>query len=238
MGQFGRRSTYKGRSIPNPFGIELPRKLDPVVLDGLVAWHRFGMATKDEIDEIFMSHVRLGIAIAGEYGWRAKHLINDLVSVAMLGIAEAIHKAPVAMVDNNITPYITTRVRGVVTDFVQSQHITASRTLRRKLAENPTWVQPFFDTLSKAHDRATGLGDSSIEILECIEHCVGMDANLQRREYKRASLRLRAAGYNNAEVAGILEISEAYVQSLVSDVRREYEKEYPLNRRKKVVNHE
>lgn len=232
MGQFGKRINTKGYSVPNPFRIELPGKIEPEALDWLVSCFRFGMATKEEIDEIFMGHVRLGLAIAGEYGWLAKHLINDLASVAMVGIAEAMNNAPTALVDNNITPFITTRIRGEIHDYIQGQHLIGSRTLRRRLVENPTWVQPYFDSLSKANDRVTGTNTGTVEILEYINYCVDLDLNLRRREYKRAVLQLRAAGYDNTEIAAILEISPSFVQSMVSTVRDEFDKEFPYYPRK------
>lgn len=225
----------KRRSVQNPFGIELPEKIEEQMLSTLVAWHRHGMSTQEERDLIFMGHVRLGISIAGEFGWRARHLINDLVSVAMLGIAEAIYHAPDKMHDNNITPYIGTRIRGSVADFIQQQHIVASRTLRRRLAENPMWVQPLFDSLTKAHDRASIVGNSIIETLDYIQYCIDIDVNTHRREYKRAVIQLRSSGYTNKEIAGILEISDSHVYTLLTAVQHEFEKECPFTFKKTFV---
>ncbi len=126
----------KGKSVRNPFGIELPYQLSTADLDYLVRHLRAGLITKEEKHELYISHVRLAIRIAGSYAWLAPHLISDLIQAAMLAIAEAVASAPERLHDNNITPFITTRIRGALHDEIAAQFIMPGRTFRHKIKKS------------------------------------------------------------------------------------------------------
>ncbi len=229
MWKFGRRSGTKGKSIENPFGIELPSQLPPVELEYLVELLRLGLAEKGDIEDIFMSHVRLGMSIASSYAYRNPTLAQDLVSVAVLAIAETISRAPEILRDNQITPYITTNIRGQLSDFVGNQYLVPASTYRKIRAKGDNKLMPLYEPLTKANERAIDLGTQITEIMELIEFCINQDDNLKRREYKRVVIGLKAAGYNNTEVAKMIDVSINYVQLLISQIKYHFEKEHPLS---------
>ncbi len=59
-------------------------------------------------------------------------------------------------------------------------------------------------------------------MLDALEQCIVDDNNLKRREYKRVILQLKSAGYTNAEIASIIEISETYVQAMLADIKKSF----------------
>ncbi len=223
MAKFGRKGNFTGLSIINPFNVQLPGKIPDEELSVMVEWLRYGVLSPIDIEELYMSHVRLGIRIASEYGIRAPHLAPDLVSVSMLGIAEAIHNAPDRLIDNCITPYIQTTIRGKILDYIGDQHIVPSRTYRYKIAKNNGYVAPRYETLVEGQEKIARNQFEVAELMEEIERCVVSDTNLKRREYKRAVISLKAAGFKYREISEILEVSETYVRQLIQSVKEMYD---------------
>ena len=205
-------------SIKNPFG-ELPPVLEQNDLEYLVRLVRAGVATHYEKHELFLGHVRLALSLVSRYAWRTPHLINDLISAAMLAIADAIVSAETVLTNNNITYYITAKIKAAIIDEMMIYGLVPGRRIREQLA-NGTVAIPKYVVLTNHLDL-----DNSFDLydtMEVIAKCVDQEANLNHREYKRVIIRLRAAGYNNIEIADIIEISKSQVQAFVSEMKKVY----------------
>lgn len=233
----------KRLSIRCPFDIDLPPLMSEAEKEYLTACLRYGMATEQDVEDLFMAHIRIALSIVGNYH-KAKHLISDLVQAAMLAIAKAINKAPDAMIDNQITPYIAKWIRYSIKDAIGAQHLIPPRTYRHKKARDPNFQGIYYSTPDlprgakrdldddewvKLKDNKVNLTDQVIdfggrivEIMEAIDFCINQDDNLKRREYKRAIIQLRTAGYANHEIGDMLDVSKSYVQGALSDIEKKF----------------
>lgn len=186
----------------------LPEKMDETQLANLVQKLRDGTITKSEYDGIFMAHTRLIITIVHEQAWKAPYLFDDLLQIAMLSLYETLDKAALRLTDNNITPYLVVHVRGAILDAIRRGKITRKIDRDRRSVKSESYK----DT-----------NTSTNEIMEAIEFAIEQDKNLKRREFKKVIIRLRTAGYDNKEIAGILNISISYIQNLLLDIKDYYE---------------
>lgn len=220
MARFGRSGRIRGKSIRNPYGL-LPQPLSPFDCDYLVRHLRAHLATPEEIDELFMCHTRLAISIVSQYSWRAPWLIDDLLQVAMLTLFVSISKAPEKLTNNDIVPYLTTRIRGRILDEIVNHGIISGRTHRRKVKQND-FTFPIYQPLTPNIDKMIDDPIRLLEIMEIVDQCIDAESNIKRREYKRVMVRLKAAGYTHKEIASIIEVSEFTVQSYLSDIKQLY----------------
>jgi len=215
----------RGRGVDNPYTpFIIPDPLPETELIELVQKLRNNTATRKDIETIFFGHMRLAIALACRIGFTARHIISDAVQEAMLALAQGIKRAPTVLVDDNITPYLSTIMKGAIIDYIESQHLMPARTYRHKKAHDPDFISPLLDFLGDYQARLEDHESSILEILETIETCIKADDNLVRREYKRAIVRLKSAGYTPNEVADILEIKPNYVIKLLGDLYDRYKK--------------
>jgi len=208
----------------NRFGIELPSQLEENDLRYLVECLRAGVISQEEVDVIFMGHARMAISIVSEHGWRAPYLLHDLVQVAMLAIAQSINRAPMKLVDNNITAYISRGVRGAVMNAINDQHIISGTHYRREKHADPDFDPPRYMPLLEIHNEISTDPLDLVGIMDAIDKCIDADTNLKRREYKRVVVRLKAAGYKVKEIASIIEMSEAFIRGLIYDIEKKYSK--------------
>ncbi len=240
-----------GYSIANPFNIVLPDQLSEVDLKYLSEHLRANLLGRAEIDELFLSHIRLALSIISKYARHVPHLINDLIQVAMLSIAESINRYALGKVKtDNLSGYIASRIHyALIDDIYKDNCLSTGRWIRQQKANDPNFKPVYVRHLSAEieFERADYLDDEirttqrgqkaallkdklsvnllePIVVMDTIEHCIDADKNLRRREYKKAVIRLRAAGYNNREISEIIDLAESYVQFLLADVRSRYEK--------------
>lgn len=215
------------RSIQNPFG-DLPEPIQKEELTKLVELLKEGKEENDTIARILMGHLRLIISLVAETPQTLEHLTPDLISQAVVVALEAIYKAKTLLRDNNITPYIVTYVRGKLIDFTKKQY--GNKDWKREIETLPTIEQltdPHFDEKIVKPDNSkirtmTILPSQMSEILELIERAILLDNNLKRQEYKKVIVRLKASGYDNNEIADILEISTGQVSKLLIDIEHNY----------------
>ncbi len=108
--------------------------IDPALLESLVARLR----TRDfsVCSEIIAGHLRMVMAIVGDKV-RSKRKVDDVVGAALLALTQAVHDAPDALYDNNITYYITTMVKYAIKDELGRDHTVRApaRTVRYRIAK-------------------------------------------------------------------------------------------------------
>lgn len=227
-----------GKGIQNPFG-ELPQPLAEEELTNLVVKLRERRITAEEVKKLFMSHVRLGIKIATTQTWRVENLENDIVQVSMLAIAKAIVLAVDRLHDNNITPYIASRIKGEIINYCHRQsNVVPQRTLSRKKKDDTLYQavklrfldfqsvlaneKSFLPWKTKIEEKLGRLADESNQVWEHIEDSINQDQNLRRREYKRQIIRLKAEGYSTEEISEILDMGLSTVKEMLLEVKKKY----------------
>ena len=203
------------KSISNPFApFKIPHPLEPQILENLVQKLRDGTADKEDIELIYYSHMRYAIALVCRIC--PEHLVYDAIGEAMLALTEGLNRASTVLVNNQITPYLIKRVRGAIIDFIGDQYFVRARTYRRKKIKGP-----YMESLNPTHMGITHDYHAN-EVLESIEKCIQTDINLVRQEYKRAIVRLKAAGYSTVEISEMLSISIRQTNSLIQSIETRY----------------
>lgn len=114
------------------------RESKPIVpsrLEELVTRLRAGDRTV--ADEIIKGHLRLVAGIVAEMV-RKRHKVDDAMGAALLSLVETvIERAPTALKDNNITPYVGSWVRHDIKDHLANDHVVRvpGRTVRYRIAQ-------------------------------------------------------------------------------------------------------
>jgi hypothetical protein len=211
--------TIHGRSISHPLdGNKFPEKLDEKRLDELVTRLRAGEITRSEKEEIYKGHIRIAINIVSRYAIRYFNKVDDLVSESMLGIAYALDKAPERLRDNGITPYIVTTVHGFIYKYITRDFLVRSdyRTCTTKLPEQRSI------NLEKELDKKLSDPINIAMILDMLDFIINLEPNDCQRELKRTIIHLRKVGYNDQEIADMLNFSKKYIHKLRSEIKRKY----------------
>jgi DNA-directed RNA polymerase specialized sigma24 family protein len=245
-GYHGEGVTMKRQSIVSPFGNELPTPIPEGVLIALVEKLRDKSTgdeeRKDIAKQVLMGHIRLAISIVAEShcDMNTRH---DLIQEVIVRMMEIIANASEVLYDNNITAYIAKSARWAIKNHLAKRFIVPGRTYRQKKKDDQfiPICYSVMDFKVEAEDRsAEGQAKSKrrkvpsrliikktemIELIDLINFCINQDDNLNRREYKKAVIRLKSSGYTDAEVADILEISRPQVTKLIMDVEKKFIRE-------------
>ena len=92
----------------------MPAPLDPDDLTKAVRCLRNG--EKAYADKIIKTHLRLAMRLSVQYAKKAPFLRDEFLSYALLALVESVDKFPSSARDNNITPYIHTRIKWALTE--------------------------------------------------------------------------------------------------------------------------
>lgn len=225
-----RKTKRKSIQYPLGRGVELPSELDSAELDSLVSSLRSGTLSGSEEtavkEKIILGHLKLIVSIVSQAVWRAEYLERDMIQEAMLGAVEAVDRAKTRLVDNNITPYISETVKGKLSDFIGNQFIVPARSRRHRLqglTENEKQKVEFpVEVKRLPSNKRTYKEDKTGEILDQLEKCIQNEVSVKKREYKKAIVQMRAASYDNPEIAEVLGLSERWVKKLMQEIREEF----------------
>lgn len=191
----------RGRGFDHPFGDrELPKAIEPSTLTTLVTMLRSGDLTV--ANRIAEGHMRLAMSIVSRYlaSYNCSRQLDDLVSVAMLAVVQAVRRAATNLVDDNITPFIVSAIHSAISNFLTEDSViyqphSAERT--RHVIEN------------ELPDVATVGSDVTSEIiLWDLLHsacCNSVD---------REIVRLRGKGFGDSDVAQAVGLSRACITKM------------------------
>lgn len=196
------KGKVKGISIRNPFGRELPEPMEPEKLDLLVSRLRAGDASV--CHTIIEHHLRLTLDICAKYARLIPSKVDDMVGHACLTLAKTV-TTEIPLVDNNITPYLVSRIHGALSDFVRRDSVVPHR--------KDSTIKPL-DSL-KGHTPTRRGQQDMIALSDLIEHCV-------HTPEEEKVIGLRREGYKDPEIANILGISTSSVNALKNRVYRRF----------------
>lgn len=110
------RSRIPGDSVCSPFNMSAT--MDPVHLATLVRRHREGDATVR--DALISAHYRIAMSIASKYARVWPELKDDLVGEIMLALVASVDRARKALYNDDITPFLISRLHGAVCTMIRS----------------------------------------------------------------------------------------------------------------------
>jgi len=97
------------------------KRVAPERLYSLVACLRDG--DESVAKEIINGHIGMAISLAKRYTNKDSSRYEDVIATALLALVEAVHRAKTKLTDNNITPYLYSRVRGQVITYICNDHL-------------------------------------------------------------------------------------------------------------------
>jgi DNA-directed RNA polymerase specialized sigma subunit len=230
------RKVSKGKSIHNPLGTAIiPDEIDSDILISLVKQLRNGDTSV--IDKIINGHIKLAISIACRYVSQQPRYVDDIISEAMQGLTIAVKDAPKKLKDDCITPWIVTNVHRYIHDFLSKNNIfyIPQSTIYRKHKKGESIKIPKVFPIQENNttkDQKVKKKDSEIvsskeedvrDIMETINAAIWHENDRRKREIKQMVISLRANGYNDREIAEMLDLSISYVQRMRAEVELDYE---------------
>lgn len=221
---------------------ELPRVTDPEILEQWVQTLRDGSLI--HYQDIIKAHLRIIMSIVSEFASRYPNKHLDLVGEASLGLTQAVALCgppEFRLHDNNITPYITTSVRGALKDFVARDRVVymPPRTFHKKAAageikaegNNPILANirivladvPYVkdDALSAVDSKYSFVypvakqEEPSIEFNEAVELAI-------QTETERKVIDLRAQGHTYKDIATILGCHTSRVGQIMQPIEERF----------------
>lgn len=143
--------------------------------------------------------IRLVITLARAYSHYQPHKKDDIEAESLLSLCEAVDHFPSIKRDDNIVPYITTRVRGHIINFLGRDCIVP----RRKTTDGI--VMERIDTITdRQWEKLTDTKYDPVELNELIELATENTEDLEIFHMKRAS-------YTLQEISNALGKSASYI---------------------------
>ncbi len=184
--------------------------------------------------ELIMAHLHMVAAMAGDNSKRRNR--EDVMGVAMLALVDAVERAQTALVDNNITPYITAVVKDQIKEFVATDRAVGmpARTFRHKIANG---------TL-KFNDRDEPIGlPSTLSIQDELVNHHGYTVPAATPEFlspefkeamqlaitngtERTVIDLCAEGYRYTDMETALGLKKSQIGNILHDVEERFFKIY------------
>ncbi len=204
----------RGISINHPLG-KSPDQLPEDELLELTRRLRAGDESTHEA--INASHTKIAISLASKYARLAPHLADELVSEALFGVIYAIKAAREKLVDDSITPWITSNVHRFLHRFLSRNARTVTvpySTLWRRRAAGQTVNIPMPRDLPESLvDRQS----SMFELHDMLEQAA-------RTQLDRTILSLRGIGKCDREIAEGLGVTKSYITRKRSELRARFER--------------
>jgi len=164
------------------------------------------------IDRMIKSHIRLVFLLVNRHLYNCPHYGPDLVSVAILGVVNCVHKIANGLMSNhnNVTGYITQHIHGLL-----QREIGKSR-----VVPTPRSVPNIVTTNYGAPSRRTNSDDGStlVDLRDALEH-------LAKNRRERRILELREKGYTDQEVGKALGISQWSVRRIRLELYRRFQQQ-------------
>lgn len=208
--------TIRPISVNHPLGKDpsIPFKIEPERLLELVKKLRSG--DESVIEEIVRGHIRLAIHIACRYTRLAPNKGEVLISEAFYGIMHAINNVS-KMVDDNITPWITSNIHRFVykflsTDFLVPVPISTIRL--KKLQKTPLFIRSVEDIAQHEPSITVSM---IVEVKELIMKAVVT-------ENEKIFVEMRIDGFQDTEIAARLNVTESCIANYRNNIRERYER--------------
>ena len=173
------------------------------VEDLVDAVRRLRNGDKGARDEIILGHINLAGSIAATYAAQLKRDPQDIMSVAMLGLCDAVDRIALgSCTHGNFGAYINKCVNGRIDEFVSKDHM----------------IKPcgFRERKNEPYKQATGL-----DRLQYRDQKVDMSlfesSHFTRRE--REILQLKYEGHTEGEIAWRLEITQQRVSQILAGLK-------------------
>ncbi len=114
---------------------DIPAPLSAEHLESLVV--QLGSGSEEVKNQIIMSHLGLTLQIIGRYVEHYPSKTDDLISVAMVSVAESVNKFDTVKKDNNITGYIVSCLHGHLANFIKEDTTVriSWREIQKQVAE-------------------------------------------------------------------------------------------------------
>lgn len=209
-----KRGSIRGQSVNTQLG-PLEDKLSELEMDKLVI--QFKKGDNDARERIIKHHMRLVISVVSRYAVRFKAKSDEMVSVALLGLTQAVDNFKVRGKNNQITPYIITHVHSVISDYLcHDSVVRITRYQLRKMAleydltrENnvPEFLGLDFGTMKEV-ERLTQYSEnheSRVEITEII-------GKLDLTRFEAIVLKMKMDGESEADIARHLNTSRERIR--------------------------
>jgi len=150
--------------------------------------------------KIAVSHIPLALAIVGQYLSRCPTHGDELVSVALQRMVQAINHAPQRLYDNNITPYL----RGHLHSYI---HEATCKIMQESMTSVSYQDNARLELTPHCYDEATG--DALIDEWRSL--------GLTRREAAIALLRYE--GFKQAEIAAMYNMTASNVCTIIHGIK-------------------
>lgn len=182
-------------------------------------------ANEQEKEQLIKSHIGLAKYLAKKASYRSPHLYDVFVADALYGLVKAVNDAEEALKDNNITPYISRKIYGILSRSLTEQQAvrTPYSTIKRREKEGKETKVVFSFSLSGVltkndtrSDEAPPKKDrhkksilsvthgSMYELRDLIKHSI-------RKEFEQQVVDLRIQGYTDKEIAEILDCNRTTI---------------------------
>jgi DNA-directed RNA polymerase specialized sigma subunit len=190
---------------------ELPHPLEEEDLETLVEHWREG--DKVARDDIIKYNLRLAVAMAASMASRAWHIKDDLLSVSLLTLCQAVDKFPQVASDNRIIPYVAQAIKyALVKELADAPVIRIPDRTIAKCNQNGTELDlNIRKTIQLEGDKkvqkaTNGSRINHVEFNEIMELCAETDE-------ERLIFQMVLAGHHDIEIARILGRGNTYVWS-------------------------
>lgn len=168
------------------------------------------------------------MAIASYYARRSD--IDDIVSVALLELQEAVTRAATALTDNNIAPYLTVSISRAINKYIsENKIITIPAETKRLNGLQDIKVSSIHAKLDiKTTEDAEFSRDAKLEQALAAPDTKGVEKIWERlfeiatNDLECEILILKSQGYTNNEVASLLGKYPSQISKIKSDLERRY----------------
>lgn len=159
-------------------------------------------------DTLIVAHMRLAISISTKYAVGRVNKAEDIISVAMEALVDAVSNFATRGRDSKIGAYISSTIQGRIADFIKHDRLIH---IPKSLDEKE--IPPVTESLEFVEQEPTYLDDETkLEITEMIE-----SLTLSAIEYK--VLKLKLANWKNTDIAKNVGRSREFVGFTLAKVQ-------------------
>lgn len=170
--------------------------------EDLIIKLRAGQATEQDKLEIYKAYCRLATTIATDYKYKVPlKLRDDIFSEAQYALIKAIDEAPNKMYDNNFVKFLRARIKTIIRNFIRKEY---KNKIDESIQEDPSKL------------------DFSYNELELNEEI----KNIFKTTLERQIIVLLIEGYNNKEIAEILNKSPERISQYRSIIKKKIKSLY------------
>jgi DNA-directed RNA polymerase specialized sigma24 family protein len=247
MTPFQRKLKSLGNSKFIPYRYNnIPPQLDEKILEELVIKQKNPETRNIETrNKIVEGHMSMGLNIAARFAFKYKYYAEDIIAEMFLCLVKGVNRFCITAIseDNNITPYLTTRIHSRLSRIIEEKGMIhmPGRTFRHYVTigsdkadkipsqiylaqgttatvevdeyEGPTNIRGQYILPETVDDHV------SSEIMEILE-------KLTRDFIAKKIIKLRIEGYTYKEIEPIVGKSQASISIIIRDIEEKFDKIY------------